>query len=207
MINPHPIYVANMQYGAGHYDTVIPVKDSGVNTVETLPPISTDVVKSSVEQTCNCGRKFSNGQFCVFSLFQYSCRCPCYNSKQSFKAKCRCKNCSNPFGVREKQAFNVGSKRERTSHANQKFLQQGKRTKTFMEAIGEPVSTGGFSDLEFLMSSTVHCVAVVEWDEIETQDVHTTYSAIIQLTRKMKLNIGLFERSVSDTKAYEELQS
>ena len=31
-----------------------------------------------------------------------------------------------------------------------------------MEAIGEPVSTGGFSDLEFLIiSSTVHWLAVV----------------------------------------------
>ena len=48
--------------------------------------------------------------------------------------------------------------------------------------IGEPVSTGGFSDLEFfIISSTVHWMAVVEWDEIETQDVHTIYSAIIQL--------------------------
>ena len=49
-----------------------------------------------------------------------------------------------------------------------------------------------------IISSTVHWLAVVEWDEIETQDLHTIYSAIIQLTHKMKLNIGLFERSVSD---------
>ena len=69
MINPHPIYVAYMQYGAGHYDAVIPVKDSGVNTVETLPSTSTDIVKSSVEQTCNCGRKSGNGQSCVFPCF------------------------------------------------------------------------------------------------------------------------------------------
>lgn len=68
MINPHPIYVAYMQYGAGHYDAVIPVKDSGVNTVETLPSTSTDVIKSSVEQTCNCGRKSGNmhAVLCVF---------------------------------------------------------------------------------------------------------------------------------------------
>ena len=140
MINPHPIYVVYMQYGAGHYDAVIPVKDLGVNTVETLPSTSTDAIKSSVEQTCNCGRKSANGQSCVFSLFQYSCRCPCYNSKQSCKAKSRCKNCANPFGVREKQAPNIGSKRKRTPHENQKFPLQGKRTKTFMEAIGEPLA-------------------------------------------------------------------
>ena len=122
-----------MQYGA---DAVIPVKDSGVNTVEILPSTSTDVVKSSVEQTCNCGRKSGNGQSCVFSLFLYSCRCPCYNSKQSCKAKCRCKNCSNPFGVREKRAPNiVSSKRKLTPHENQKFPLQGKRTKTFMEPL------------------------------------------------------------------------
>ena len=43
-----------------------------------------------------------------------------------------------------------------------------------MEAIGEQVSTGDFSDLEFLVSSsTAHWLAVVGWDEIETQDVHT----------------------------------
>ena len=30
MINPHPIYAAYMQYGAGHYDAIIPVKDLGV---------------------------------------------------------------------------------------------------------------------------------------------------------------------------------
>ena len=84
------------------------------------------------------------------AYFQYSCQCPCYNSKQSCKAKCRCENCSNPFGVREKQAPNFGSKRKRTPHESQKFPLQVKKTKTFMEAIGEPLSTGGFSDLEFL---------------------------------------------------------
>lgn len=53
-----------------------------------------------------------------------------------------------------------------------------------MEAIGEPVSTGGLSDLEFLLiSSTIHWLAIVEWNEIETQDVHTIYTAIIQLTQ------------------------
>lgn len=93
----------------------------------------------------------------------------------------------------------VGSKRKRTRYENQKFPLQGKKTKTFMEAIGEPVSTGGFSNLEFLMiSSTFHWLAMVEWEEIETQDVHTIYNAIVQLTHKMMLNIGLFEHSVSE---------
>ena len=47
--------------------------------------------------------------------------------------------------------------------------------------------------LNFCQGSTVHWLAVVEWDEIETQYVHTIYSAIVQLTHKIKLNIGLFE--------------
>ena len=68
-----------------------------------------------------------------------------------------------------------------------------------MKAVGEPVSIGGFSDLEFLIiSSIVHWLAVVEWETIETQDVHTIYIAIVQLSHQMKLNIELFERSVSE---------
>ena len=164
MINPHPIYVAYLQYGAGHYDAVVAIEDSGVSLIRA--PTSTDVQ----EKTCNCGRKSDHQQCCVFSLSQYSCRCPCYNSKQSCKAKCRCKNCSNPFRVREKPVPKVGSKHKRTLHENQKFSLQGKKTRTFMEAVG---------DLAFLISSTVHWLAVVEWETIETQDVHTIYTAIV----------------------------
>ena len=63
-----------------------------------------------------------------------------------------------PFGVRQTKVPADGSKRKRTPHENQKFPLQGKKTKTFMEGIGEPGSTGGFSNLEFMIiSSTVHC--------------------------------------------------
>lgn len=96
MINPHPIYVAYLKYGAGHYDTAVRIEESGKDPSEELPSTSTDI-NLSHEQSGNCGRKSDNSQSCVFSLSRYSCRCPCYNSKRSCKAKCRCKNCSNPL--------------------------------------------------------------------------------------------------------------
>ena len=78
---------------------------------------------------------------------------------------------------------------------------QGKRTVKFMEAVGEPVSIGGFSKMEYLLiCSIVQLKSNVRWMGLGTSthvnvgDVSTIYHYILELAQTLQLDLALLER-------------
>ena len=69
----------------------------------------------STSKGCICGKKVVKGSPCSFSITQYTCRCPCYNTQRACRNECRCKGCSNPFGVKPRiqQKTKIGQKRKK----------------------------------------------------------------------------------------------
>ena len=149
MLNLNPICLAYLQFGPGHYDAVAPIsveQEKDIIFPAAAPPMI----------HCNCARKSTKSNACSFSLTQYTCRCPCYNSKHPCTEYCKCKGCTNTFGVKPTaKATKAGQKRKRPAHESQCVPLQGKRTVKFMEAVGEPVSIGGFSKMEYLLTASI----------------------------------------------------
>ena len=129
MVYPHPVHLAYLHLGPGHYDAVIP-DDADKN--EGMA--STTVTSSASSTQCNYGRKSTARNSCSFSLMHYKCRCPCYNSKQPCTNYCKCKGCTNTFGVKPAiETVKAGQKRKRTAHDGQAIPLKGKKTICFME--------------------------------------------------------------------------
>ena len=191
MLNPHPICLAYLQFGPGHYDAVAPHSVE----LEDIPESGPSTTK------CTCARKSTKGNACSFSLKQYTCRCPCYNSKQPCTEYCKCKGCTNSFGVKPAgKATKTGQKRKRLPHESQSVPLQGKRSVEFMEAVGEPVSIGGFSKMEYLViCSIVQTLMADDWDwelarNVNVSDVATMYNYVLELVQTLQLDLALFER-------------
>ena len=65
---------------------------------------------------CFCGRnKVNKGTPCVADVIG-NCRCPCAKNKQPCTSSCRCKSCSNTYGIRRAQP----TIRQRESYSSQK---------------------------------------------------------------------------------------
>ena len=186
----NPIYLAYLQSGSSHYDAVIYNNED--QTTDSL----------TNNYTCSCGRKSSKGNACSFSLNKYSCRCPCYNGKQPCSQFCKCKGCTNSFGTRpEVTVAKCGRKRKRVAHDNQAVLLKGKRTIKFMESVGEPVLTGGFSRMEFFVICSIAQNLMadnLDWKEakdINPHDVLSIYNCLLDLVQTLRLDLALFKRT------------
>lgn len=194
MLNPNPICLAYLQFGPGHYDAVAPISVEQEEDI-IFPAAAPPTIH------CNCARKSTKSNACSFSLTQYTCRCPCYNSKHPCTEYCKCKGCTNTFGVKPAaKATKTGQKRKRPAHESQCVPLQGKRTVKFMEAVGEPVSIGGFSKMEYLViASIVQSLMSDDWDweqvrNVNVGDVSTIYHYILELVQTLQLELALFER-------------
>ena len=192
MLSPNPVYLAYLQAGSGHYDAVVQApKDNSSNSQI-----------GSVSSGCTCGQKSTfKGTACSFSLNMYSSRCPCYNKKHPCSHLCKCKGCTNSFGTKpEVVSSNCGKKRKREPYENQEIPLKGKRTLQFMEAVGEPALTGGFSKMEFLMICSIVQNLMADNLDWKLQDlnhhmVFAMYSGILELVETLKLDLALFKRT------------
>lgn len=191
MASPHPIYLAFLHFGPGHYDAV---------ASEMTQEDSVTVISAG---SCNCGKKTSKGNACSFSLNKYTCRCPCYNAKRSCSQDCKCKGCTNSFGVRP-AVKKVGLKRKRLPHEAQLTQLKGKKTARFMEDIGEPTIAGGLSTMEFLVICSIIATLMTEdFDWADSQllnptKVYTIYCIIRDLVQTVQLDIALYDRTEKD---------
>jgi hypothetical protein len=198
-LNVDPVFVAYNQCGC--YSAIVPTTQAGEEE-------STSTSSSAVQMSrgCNCGRKPTKGLPCSFDIKQYTCRCPCYNEKQAcLVGVCRCRNCANPFGCRPKpEPKTVGQKRKREPHQSQSIPLQGKRSLTFMQSIGEPVTTGTFSSMEFLVVSSIvlHYLAkkgrnfsLEEAQKLDATRVYLTYCSVFTLAKELGLDFALYERT------------
>ena len=104
MVTPNPVLVAYAQKKpTGCFVAVTPDIDSdpqGQEVGESTASSAAELTVSLPAKGCTCGRKATKGTPCSYSAHQYSCRCPCFNSKQACDIQCNCKACSNPFGMK-----------------------------------------------------------------------------------------------------------
>jgi len=102
-----------------------------------------------------------------------------------------------------------GQKRKRMVHDNQAVLLRGKRSVTFMESVGEPMSTGGFSDMEFLIvCSIVQSFLAdsheLDWKharDLDPQQELTMYLCILDLVETLQMDLALFKRTYKNIKS------
>lgn len=192
MASVSPIFLAFLHTGPGHYDAVAP---------STIPEVAAE--KASTE-SCTCGRKSTKGNACSFTLSQYTCRCPCYNAKLSCSEDCKCKGCTNTFGVRPPKLQKVGQKRKRLPHVNQSMPLRGKKTMKFMNDVGEPLIHGGFSKMEFLVICSIIRTLMaddLDWaqsESLNSSEVLTIYNCIFELAQTLHLDLALFLRSQTE---------
>lgn len=193
MMSSNPIYLAYLHIGPGHYDAVGP---------STTQEDAADEVK---KRSCTCGRKSSSkGSACSFVLNQYTCRCPCYNAELPCLEICKCKSCTNPFGVKPTQSTKVGQKRKRLPHVSQTVPLRGKKTAKFMKDVGEPLIPGGFSKMEYLVICSIAQSLMAEdldWVQSETlnsNEVLTIYNHVSELAQTLQLDLALHGREQKD---------
>ena len=201
--DPDPIYLAYLQHGPGHYDAAIPIPDfqEPSSSIQDQTPMNAQTLHHKV---CYCGRKSVKGNPCAFEPRSYTCRCPCFKANQACDSSCRCKNCMNPYGQKKEQPTKpkTGQKRKRDLHDSQSVLLRGTKTKSFMEAVGEPISIGGFSNFEFLVvCAIIHSLMDEDswnWDTSESIDVlavHTMYTCVYEFVQALNLSLPLFQRN------------
>ena len=136
-----PLYLTYNNYGADHYDFAIPI-DSTSHT----PPSSTKHCRIR----CFCGiKKESKGTPRVADVIG-NCRCPCAKKAQPCTSLCRCKSCSNTYGIRCAQ-----STRERKSYSSQKQPLAGRKGSRFLEMADESESLGQTTLLERLLLGVI----------------------------------------------------
>ena len=204
LLNAHPIYLAYLHIGPGHYDAVIPddeVHHDNMTSAETISPDITSDCAVNNKTHCTCGRKNMKGSACSFSLQHYSCRCPCYNSQKPCTEYCKCKKCSNTFGARQTvKESSRSQKRKRQSYETQSIPLRGKRAAKFMEDVGEPMMIGGHSKIEYLIvCSIVQTLKGDDWElsqDIDVTEAYKIYRHILELVKLLQIDLALFDRNI-----------
>lgn len=87
-IDSHPLFVAYNQDGSGHYDAV-----SHINQLHDKENVQPDA-----ETKCTCGRNSTKETSCVYSMYHYNTKCPCFKAGRPCNSNCRCKGCQNSYG-------------------------------------------------------------------------------------------------------------
>ena len=100
---------------------------------------------------CFCGRnKVSKGTPCVVDVIG-NCRCPCAKNKQPCTSSCRCKSCSNTYGIRCAQP----TIRQRESYSSQKQPLAGRKGWQLLKLADESESIGQTTSLERLLLGVI----------------------------------------------------
>ena len=144
-ISSHPTD-SHPLFGSGHYDAVCHIDIQNQENAQG----------GSQPEKCTCGRNWSKGVSCAYSLYHYSTKCPCFKAAQSCNHNCRCKGCKNPHGQRpDIKSSKTVHKRKRDRHESQEYPLRGQKTAKFMEGVSETVSTGSMSNFEYLLISAI----------------------------------------------------
>ena len=144
VVDSHPFFLAYNQNGSGHYDAV-----SHIDQLEE---------KENIQPTikCTCGRNSTKGVSCVYSMYHYSTKCPCFKAERSCTQDCRCKSCQNPHGAWPQVITSkTGFKRKRDRYDTQAYPLKGRKTSRVMEQVSEDMSTGSMSNFEYLLISAI----------------------------------------------------
>jgi hypothetical protein len=199
----HPICLAFTQFGAGHYDAVIPKSTCVSSTPEQQSHFSD---KQLTESGCTCGRtrKRSGGikEACTTTEFGYSTRCPCHKAKRACTTQCKCINCANELGKMDLPDA-PKKKRKRAQFANQCFSLKGKEGHKFMLEMGESPKMGPWTHLEFLLAASIlrETADTGESDInlIDMDQLVATTNGIKTIARALNLKLPMPARSREET--------
>ena len=119
---------------------------------------------------------------CQIPPGKFSCRCECFNRKDSCSASCQCKNCGNVYGQRlEGKSDDIKRSRKRAKHASQSSKQS---SLCCLKERGEGLKVSGWTKLEHCLF--VHTLKHFEQtkDTFTTGDLHEMYNVLVDVTRK-----------------------
>jgi len=176
--------------GSGHYDAALPYSSTiNSNKVEST-------TRKEISICCSCGvNKKDDAKSCAPNT-TYATRCKCYGQCKSCGSSCRCKNCSNPYGV--KPSKSVGVKRQRRPHSMQIALPNSKK---FAEDRGEQLSTGVWSNFESIVLKEV-----IETSKIHESSTLELYNDIVYYANSKFCTEPVDEKTVLRTKTSAQIK-
>ena len=158
-----PLMLAYTQFGAGHYDAVMPC------IKHTPTPTS----------TCACGRDDKTEKtHCQEIAQKYTTivRCKCLLNKAGCSNACRCKNCANPCGKKE----NISKhSRKRFRHEWQGYAKEN--SAEFATNRGEEVETGPFSTLEYFVLVNIVEIGEEHGFDMDAQNILHVYQQVLDI--------------------------
>ena len=181
------IFLLYTHTGPGHYDAALPYS----KTVGQASPTSTSVKVGS----CSCGvNKSHSGKSCAPSGV-YATRCRCYLNSRPCTSFCRCKDCTNPCGIRPH--MQQGTKRQRRQHSMQ---QQIPSSKMFALDRGESLSTAIWSDFESIVLAEICALG-------QQEDITKFYNDIVYYSKSSFCMVPLKEGIVFREKTTSQLSA
>ena len=153
--------LAYTQFGAGHYDAI--TQDTSTRT-----------------QFCSCGKDDKTQQtHCQETMRKYAAviKCKCLQNKHGCSDACRCRNCGNPCGKKDK-AFKHPRKRYR--HDWQNHVQEN--SAKFAKSKHENMETGPFSILEYFVLVNILDSGEDNGLEMDAQTILSIYKQILAIS-------------------------
>ena len=159
-----PLLVAFNQYGAGHYDGVLPKPE------RTPGPTVSKKVK------CSCGKTNRGEQaHCQEIQHKYTTtvRCPCLKNKLGCSLDCSCKNCHNPNGQ------NITADRPKRKRAKHDWQQVDHHTSLeFAKMKHELLSSGPLTKFEFFLLENILTYCSEEGIDETPENISSIYDSI-----------------------------
>ena len=160
-----PLMLAFTQFGAGHYDAIMPLVEN------------TSISKTS----CTCGRDDKTEQVhCQERLQKYTTiiRCKCLLNKSSCSDRCKCKNCGNPCG--KKEVINSLKKRKRFRHEWQNYTHEN--SAQFAKNRRESITTGPFSITEYFVLINILDVGEENGLDMDSSTILNIYNQVLAIS-------------------------
>ena len=169
VITPHtqkvkiPLMLAYTQFGAGHYDAVMAkMQDAGTGT-----------------HFCSCGKDDKTQQtHCKETMRKYAAiiKCKCLQNKSGCSDACRCRNCGNPCGKKEKMFKHP---RKRYRHEWQNHTHES--SVVFARSRKEDILTGPFSILEYFVLANIVDSCEDNGLETDAPTILTIYMQVVSI--------------------------
>lgn len=163
-----PFLLTFIQEGPGHYDYAV----MGQSTASSGQQ-KTDTGKQK-SQRWTCGRKIGFSAKACFTS-----RCPCARAKKQCNSLCRCKDCTNPHGIRPPPS----KTRRRAFYDTQRQPLCGHPTDLFMQKKGESSLHGHLTLLEVMVLKALAVYFILHGLAITTDNILYAYTQVLRLAQ------------------------
>ena len=192
------VYLAFEQLGAGHYDAVIEsivLTEQTALAEETEPglhdnrtqPATYDYSNAQISNpACRCGqggaKNKQDRQFCA----EYKSGCKCFRNLKGCIARCGCRNCANPYGVRVQGQNEISS--ETQVRKRRKHVKSPETGRNFIIGRGDKVTDAPWSLFEELLCC--ECALYMGGtEEITSKGVTDLYNKVVVLIKSNSIHL------------------